>query len=924
MAIFTKANIDSQDPEQRIKALEKMDNQEDKTKILEILLQDSDLKVKEFALSKLDDPELLAENLANFSTNMQMASSARIVKLLEIDLVDMQIKKNALTKVAQLLTQIPKDTKEEKIPATILINFIFDALIQEYENAEVSLFILELIKGLEIPAVELEAWFTKIAVGSSIQEVRLQALEYVTSEESLQKILNCAKKHKKVKKTAQEKLHKIKQERLESEEFAEKCRRLALAARELSLSAYDKLFANRFEYLQKSWLEVSFKASFKDKELFESCMQDIQARISAEEQIQFAAAEAKQNIEKVNASLETIEELTEEIGNSKNLTQEELKSILQKIDELEEEYRILPNVELELTQKFNESVANLRKYIQTIQAVFDKQTQLQDLLDKEDENSIKEAEQILRNLNFSRSWKKPEEIKDIFDQVFGSKKNKKISETKANSATENSKLENSANRQNRENLTKVDFDKLNKNIIQLESFLQEGKLRDAIKLSNQLKDFFQLNSKARIHKQEQKFKILNRRLFELKKWQDSIAHPKRIEICEQLEILAQDDQMDLTIKAEKIKHLQQNWHDLGADGQSRNLWERYKKASDLAYTPCKEFISNKIEQKRFNAEQKITICNELELLLEQDFFAIKTNDYFQIISEAKRQWRFYTPITEKDYKKLNPRYLELLAQLAEKRDQVNKQIRTLKLEILDKSKELLESETTKAEDFKKLKQAWFDIDFLPRKEERIKFEILQKRIGAFYDKNQALREKEAQEQKLQENRLNELVEILAQKLELSNLDKFTTAYKEFENLFREANGKTKSRLQKTSMALKDKFDKVELWTNFTAGKPIGTGIASKEQLTAQDILARIKVIAGGQNIDKSEQLKLQIARLQQRKSLHIKDDFTEVCLLLNIWQNLKAQQKQKQEQEQEQGQIQEQEQIQEQLTQVLQKYCLDS
>lgn len=889
MAIFTKANINSEDSNQRLKAIEKLDSELDKSLLLNVLLTDKEVKVKEAALSRLSDSELLAENLANFSTNMQMATCARIVTLLQIDVLDKKIKKSTLKKVSDSLAKISYHAKDEKIPPSILITFIFDSLLKEYENAEISLFIVGLIKTLNIPKDELEAWFTKIAVGNSIQDVRLEALTYITDEESLEKVLDCAKKHKKVKKIAQEKLQKLKQERLENEEFQEKCHRLALASRELSLSPYDKLFTNRFEYLQKSWLEVSFKASFKDKELFESCMQDIQARISAEEQIQFAAAEAKQHLEKTKNCLETSQELLKEVLNLEEIQKKDLDIILEKISELEEEYRLLPNSDLNLTQKFNENIAKSQKGIQTLEIFSEKESEFENYLEEATLESLKKAEDILLSLNFD--LKKLIPTKVALNRLEGLKKKSKISPKEPIKSPE-----------------KFEVATLNKNLNQLNKSLQEGQLKNALKTANDIRVFFKNYSNYRLTRQEQRFRNLNRRLFELKKWQDSIAEPKRIEICEALEFLAEDEQMSLKLKANKIKQLQQSWRELGFDGQSKSLWNRYKKAADRAYAPCKEQINAKIEQKNFNAKQKATICSELELLLEQDFFSIKTQDYYHIIGEAKKQWRFYSPVSSRDYKKLHSKYLKLLDELAEKRKPVTKEIRAQKAKILDKSQELLKSDKAKPEDFKSLKNAWFEIDLLPLKEERQKYAILMKRIGKFFDRNQALREQELKQLKEEEKRLTKLAELLNKKLNKKNLEEFINNYKEFNLLLRDANSKTKRSLQKTQVALKERFEKIDLWTNFLANKALNPPITSKEILEASDILARLKVIAGTANKQKSEVLKLQIARLQQRKNLHIKDDFTEVCLLVYMWQNLDENKKTPTENEQ--------------LLQTLEDYCL--
>ncbi|MCZ6852667.1 MAG: DUF349 domain-containing protein, partial [Gammaproteobacteria bacterium] len=106
------------------------------------------------------------------------------------------------------------------------------------------------------------------------------------------------------------------------------------------------------------------------------------------------------------------------------------------------------------------------------------------------------------------------------------------------------------------------------------------------------------------------------RLADLRDWQTFATVPKREELCEAMQKLA-DTPFSPADQAERIKRLRSDWNELGAINKAneRRLAERFNQLAERAFKPCRSYFGEQAEKRRNNLTQREGICSQLESYL---------------------------------------------------------------------------------------------------------------------------------------------------------------------------------------------------------------------------------------------------------------------------------------------------------------------
>ena len=178
-----------------------------------------------------------------------------------------------------------------------------------------------------------------------------------------------------------------------------------------------------------------------------------------------------------------------------------------------------------------------------------------------------------------------------------------------------------------------------------------------LKVSNQLlKDANQILKQLpqnKIMRYQQELRKLAAQIDELRDWQGFATTPKKEQLCREMEGLIGSGE-DLQELSNQIKKIQEEWRKLGYSDKdsSRDLWNRFKVASDKAYEPCKVHFRELAVTRAKNLESRESICQQLEAYIkdyaweEADWKAV--NEVYEV---AKQEWRRYSPV---DRKRGNP------------------------------------------------------------------------------------------------------------------------------------------------------------------------------------------------------------------------------------------------------------------------------
>jgi hypothetical protein len=115
----------------------------------------------------------------------------------------------------------------------------------------------------------------------------------------------------------------------------------------------------------------------------------------------------------------------------------------------------------------------------------------------------------------------------------------------------------------------------------------------------------------------------------------------REQLCLQMENLASQAERHPEEIARLIRDIQTKWKQLGSQGHSQELWERFNQASQIAYTPCQVHFNNQAQEREQNFYDKQALCEHLENFIQETSWE-QTTDWKKIyhwVREMEHAWR---------------------------------------------------------------------------------------------------------------------------------------------------------------------------------------------------------------------------------------------------------------------------------------------
>ncbi len=197
---------------------------------------------------------------------------------------------------------------------------------------------------------------------------------------------------------------------------------------------------------------------------------------------------------------------------------------------------------------------------------------------------------------------------------------------------------------------------------------------------------------------------------ELRDWHAFAAEPKKRDLCERMEALAEQD-MEPAEKDSAIQALHTEWQDLMSSDQEQDqeLWERFRAASDRAYEPCREYFAELDREKAENLERKQALCDQLaEFIDNQDWDRADWPAVWDIRQRAPREWKEYEPVRFTDAREVKRRFSELLATLDERLQAASDEHKPVRERLLNQLEQLAEAEDIEeaARQARELQEKW--------------------------------------------------------------------------------------------------------------------------------------------------------------------------------------------------------------------------
>jgi len=296
----------------------------------------------------------------------------------------------------------------------------------------------------------------------------------------------------------------------------------------------------------------------------------------------------------------------------------------------------------------------------------------------------------------------------------------------------------------------------------LQKALDEGQSHDALPTWDKIQGNISNTSgklRAALQGQANKYKT---KLNELRDWKIFAATEKKKELIKQMQHLL-DSKMHASDRSKHISTMHKEWKTLGRSNQNEELWREFKKLSDAAYEPCKDYFKQRKQLMADNLKARREICDKLEAdLAAIDKDNINISALNKILHGGEQDWKLYAPVEQSKIKSLQKRYYGVVNQLRRLRKNSLRDNGKQKQSFIAEAVKLseLEDKQKAMSEAKRLQQEWKKIGPTSYKEDKKYWE----EFRAACDKIFAKRNEEAAADRAEIDRAEKEIKSILEKL----------------------------------------------------------------------------------------------------------------------------------------------------------------
>ncbi len=344
----------------------------------------------------------------------------------------------------------------------------------------------------------------------------------------------------------------------------------------------------------------------------------------------------------------------------------------------------------------------------------------------------------------------------------------------------------------------------------LEQALEAGKSEEAIALWDKIQGNIS-NTAGRI-KADLQAKIVphKAKLDEFKDWKTFAATEKKKELIAQMKHLA-ESKMHASDRSKHINKMHLEWKNLGHSNLNEAMWKEFKKLSDLAYVPCKEFFKKRKEQMGENLMKRREICDAIEKAVESiDMENLNAAELGKLLGAYEADWKKYAPVEQSKIKTIQKRFYSGVNKLRKLRKKAQQSNVALKKQCIASAQVLAESEDNKKAmtEAKKLQEQWKTIGSTTYREDDKLWKEFRAACDQIFSKAKQQSNTQSDEQKGLEKEFNEVLsqlEALFAKAE----DEFRDSRNEFQELSQKFANSFDHQFKKRRKRLVDQFSSLK-------------------------------------------------------------------------------------------------------------------
>lgn len=635
---------------------------------LETLAQDQDARVRQAALSQIGDPETL---LAMMDEAASPELTARLVALL--------VGREPGVSLDRRLALV------ERLDQTRLLS---DITLQG-DNQQLRL--------TALARIDDEETLIHQACENGIATVRRAAAERIDSEEGLRELSRRARRDKQIHRLAREALGRRRANAAQAAAANEKRERLLSALEAHVTHAWEPLYAGRYRHLRREWEALKDLPSAEQERRYQDASLACRKVISDHE----AHQQAAESVHEQRASddetrlglIEALEESLAGLRQNERLTGQDLASLRAQRRLLEQRWEELSDrhpPQHELRERYSRALADYHH----LDVAWARLEQHADTLERAVTDH--DRDRLLALLE-AVDW--PDDLPPV-DAI--ERARAQLDRTPSSQTT-------------------VSREEIERGLSALDEKLKRGAFKAASRLHQQLRQ--QLEARPADDRQalEGTLKRQGAQLAELRDWRGFVAAPKRDQLCQAIETLADDDTLAADVLDRRHRRLVTEWKALGDAAATRELSQRFRQASERIHARLAPWRDQQRAQRVQNLETRQALCDQLATLLDAPDPEADPDALREIRDKAREQWRRCTPVPRQQAQAVGQRFATLSHDLQTLIDRRAQQIATAKRELIAEARRLSGSSqpaTQRAQEAKGLQRRWRALGRAPKGEEQ--------------------------------------------------------------------------------------------------------------------------------------------------------------------------------------------------------------
>ncbi|XKH60575.1 DUF349 domain-containing protein [Halomonas sediminis] len=607
------------------------------------------------------------------------------------------------------------------------------------------------------------------ACHNGVAVVRHSAAERLHEEADLKRLLKEARRDRRVIRTARERLTRL---RADSQWFHDQYQQretLLTRLEQHARMAWEPLYGGRFRHLQREWEALKASPDSTQEARYQDACLTCRKTLRDHEAQEQARLVDQQRQEDANQTrdelLEGIEESLESICHGATLMTQDIASLRSQKQLLAHRWQALSDIHPASEQQQQRYARMMHDYERCYHA-----WERWQLLAKEVENALTEHDlKALQALTKQSQW--PEHLTPPALLV-RAREALASSQGEQTDATATEKL-----------------DGLAEQLDKFEQFLERGAFKSASRLHQRIKPQIEaLSSRNSSQPLKNRLKKLGARLAELRDWRGFVAGPKREQLCELIDALANDTAMDEAALDRRHRQLVKEWKDLGDAAANREQSARFRHSSDRIQARLAPWRKGLAEVRQQNLMAREALCEQLETLLAQPAEDADPDVLRQIRDKARQQWRHYSPVPREQAETIGRRFGKVRHHLQALIDQRAHTIATTKRDLIEATRHLLSDETLapreRATQAKALQKQWRSLGRAPKGEEQTLWQEFRQLCDQIFMLRDAAQAQQATPQQDQLDAMQQLIERLDswQPREASEVEILEDALKEAATL----------------------------------------------------------------------------------------------------------------------------------------------